>query len=195
MSVASSTAVLANLETIQQVALIPNNRTLGTLVADAVLEEEHDDTWTITGHPVEVGTSVNDHIFKNPATVRLRYVWTPGGSQNTLKDPNFLRSIYQQVLALGVNKTPFQIQTGKRYYLNMAVERIHLETDKWSENIVEVVVDCQELILVSTQTVTITPEAAQVLPQKTNPPTPQGSLSLSPGSNFNPSFAPPITPP
>lgn len=49
---------------------------LGKIVADAVLEEVHSSTATITDHPVETGSAVTDHVRKNPDSLRLTLLIT-----------------------------------------------------------------------------------------------------------------------
>lgn len=173
------------------VAIVPIVRSLGAIMADAVLEEKHEDEFVITDHPVEVGALVSDHVYKLPSRLTLNYLWSLSGNQNKAKDPNFLRTIYQQILQLGVNRIPFQVQTGKRTYQNMVVQRIGVDTDNWNENVLNVRVECREVQIATTQVVNIPAMANQLFPQKTFPPINQGPVNLIPGTNFNSAAAPP----
>ncbi len=51
-------------------------------VGQIVEEESHHDAMVITNHPVQLGATVSDHMYKLPAEVTLRYGWsnspTPG---------------------------------------------------------------------------------------------------------------------
>lgn len=165
-------------------------RALAGITADAVVEEKHTDTLIITEHPVEEGAVVADHAYKLPAEVTLTYVWSGGSNQNVNGDSTFLRALYQQLLSLQVNRTLFTIITGKRDYDNMLLQNVYVTTDRKTENSLQVVAVCREIILTRTQIVQLTPAAQQLLPNKTAPVVNQGDVNLGPAPNFNPNGAP-----
>ena len=114
------------------------SRYMSVFVADCVPEERHDDTWIITDHPVEQGSTISDHVYKLPARVTLTYVWS-FYAQNINGSQTFLRDLYAQLLSIqaivpGQVLTPFSINTGKRLYQNMLVESMQVTTDKNTEN-------------------------------------------------------------
>jgi hypothetical protein len=49
---------------------------LGDIVAQATLEEKHQDELEVTEHPVEQGAAIVDHAFKRPAEVILHLGWS-----------------------------------------------------------------------------------------------------------------------
>jgi len=157
----------------------------GTIFADAVVEERSDDENVITENPVENGSVSSDHAYNMPALLELTYAWAPASSQNSSQDPNFLNTIYQQLLNLKKGRILFSVLTGKRQYQNMLVKHLSQTTNKDTENVLLVRMVCQELILAVTQTVTISSSAQQALPQKTSPTINSGTQNLGPAKNFN----------
>lgn len=166
-------------------------RNINGITADAVIEEHHSDESEITDHPVEVGSTIADHMYKLPSELTLTYVWAMSSPQNTTRDISFLQTLYQKFLTLKDTATLMQVFTGKRTYQNMAVRAIDTRTDSHSENILELRISLREILLATTQTVPLTPAAQQALPQLTQSPVSQGQQSLQTGDNFNISAAPP----
>lgn len=157
-----------------------------TIIADAVVEENHDDEAVITEQPVEAGSVVTDHMYKLPAKLELIYAWSEGSSQNATKDISFLKNIYQQLLSLQVARMLCTVNTGKRIYQNMVVQRLIEKTDNQNENSLTVRLSLQEIIFAETQIVPISSSASQAIPQKTAPVVNKGSVSLGVGaSSFN----------
>lgn len=57
---------------------------LAPIIAQAVIEEVHDDELTITEHPIEQGAAISDHAYKQPSEVVISCGWSnspsnPGG--------------------------------------------------------------------------------------------------------------------
>ena len=150
-------------------------------IADAVVEEEHDDQTVITEQPVEQGAVISDHAYKLPARLDLKYGWSGGSPQNTSggADPQaFLKSIYDKFLDLQKNRTICQIYTGKRKYDNMLIQGIGTTTDKETENILLLRIRFQEIIIAYTQAVTVPLASVQKVPQKTAAPINAGTVNL-----------------
>jgi hypothetical protein len=162
----------------------------GQIVADATIEEHHEDRTDITNHPVE-GTNgtavVTDNAVDLPAEVTLTYGWSAGSPQNSTTgsvtltseiteggtggdsisgslscNPNFLAALYSELLTLKSSHIPFTIYTGKRIYTNMLISTISETTDKETENCLLVRITCREIIVVKTTIVTLPTTAAQV---------------------------------
>jgi hypothetical protein len=164
-----------------------------TIVADAVVEELHDDEMAITEHPVEVGSVIADHAYNLPAALSLTYAWSAGSSQNkgSSGDPlAFLKKLYQQLLGLKTSATFCSVNTGKRVYQNMLIKRISTRSDKDNENSMTVNIVLQEILLATTQVIPLAPAAAQAIPQKTSPTVNQGATQLQPAPNFNSAATP-----
>jgi hypothetical protein len=164
---------------------IKPQRSLAGIQADAVLEEHHEDNLVITDHPVEEGAVISDHAYKMPAEVTLEYGWSMSSGFNSTFDSTFLNTLYQQLLQLQVDRTLFDVFTGKRKYSNMLVSSLSCTTDKATENVLLVRITCKEILRATTQVVQLTSSAAQLLPQKTAPIINQGNVGLRSAPNFN----------
>ena len=156
-----------------------------TIIADAVIEENHDDESIVTAQPVEVGSVINDHMYRLPSRLELLYAWALGSQQNTGQDLSFLKNLYATALSLKDNAVLCTVNTGKRVYENMVVKQIIERTDKENENSMTLRLVLQEIILVTSQVVNIAPQAQQALPEQTSGIVNAGSLNLQPAPNFN----------
>lgn len=187
--------------------LIKPQRAIGPLVAQVTIEETHDDELEITEHPVEQGASIADHAFKRGARLRIRCAWsnspsTPGlvdgvigglkatvsGVQDLLSgnSKSKVTDFYDKLLQLQVSRVPFDVFTGKRAYKNMLVKAISTTTDRDTENSLVVTVTLQQVIIVSTQLISVNaPASDQAAPESTQAPTNSGSQSLVPSAKFN----------
>jgi len=163
-------------------------RSIGTITFDAVVEERHEDQWEMTEHPVEVGSTITDHIYKLPSSIDITAFTSMGSQQNTTQDSSFLKTLYNSLLALGGALLP--VQTGKRIYKNMAIRSLRVDTDKRTENVLSVSVSMQEIIFATTTLVTVIPIENQVLPERTAVTVNQGPVNTQPASNFNPPSTP-----
>lgn len=166
-------------------------RGFSTFTADAVIEERHEDELVITEHPVEAGATIADHAYKLPAEVTLTYVWGLGSPQNRTQDATFLQTLYQQLLQLQVNRTIFQVFTGKRIYSNMLLQALRVDTDRSTENALRVVATCREVLIATTQIVQTSSAVNQAFPQNNGPTVNMGPKALQPAPNFNTTVAPP----
>lgn len=162
-------------------------RTIGPISADVTVEEEHHDELFITLHPVEQGAAISDHAFKMPARVRIKAGWSQGGKGMfgndglaglassavaivpTMGDPSYLADIYANLLNFQESAQLLTIVTGKRLYDNMLIRELSVTTDQRTENALLVEIECQEVIIVQTQTVQMAPATNQASPQKTAP--------------------------
>jgi hypothetical protein len=119
-------------------------RKISTLMPDITLEELHRDDTTITVHPVETGSPINDHKFENPCTVEMRVGWSDSSHQSA----GYVQSVYEKLLALKKSTEPFDVMTGKRRYKNMLIKSIVITTDESSEFCLNASVTLQEIIIV-----------------------------------------------
>jgi hypothetical protein len=55
---------------------LPDGSQLPDIIAQATVEEHHNDELEITDHPVEQGAMISDHAYKRPAEVTLRLGWS-----------------------------------------------------------------------------------------------------------------------
>jgi len=169
--------------------VIVRQRSIGGFVADVTVREDHEDELVVTENPVEQGASVTDHSFKAPARLTVDVGYS-NSSVQSLGDPNYVQSIYEQFLALQATRQPFDVVTGKRVYTNMLITLIHTVTDETTENALMLTVRMREIILVDTQTVSVPPASNMKSPQNTAATTNTGISQLQPGSNFQSSSLP-----
>lgn len=159
-------------------------RMIGGFIANVTVEEDHVDELAITDHPVEQGADITDHAFKRPAVVRI-LVGYSNSSFQSLGNPNYVQMVYEQFLALQASRVPFVIMTGKRRYTNMLIQRLHEHTDEKTENAMLLSVECREIQIATTQTVTVPPAQDMASPQINGPVQNGGARSLLPSGNFN----------
>lgn len=184
MTVGFSLAEAAALNLSSAIFIRPRN-IAGRFVPDATIEEHHDDELVITEHPVEQGAEITDHSYKRPVRLTLRVGWS-NSSPRALGNPIYIDAIYAQFLALQASRIPFTILTGKRaVYTNMLARRVSVTTDEKTENALMMTIECQEIIIATTQILTVPPTASMANPQSTASAVNVGPQSLGPAPNYN----------
>lgn len=123
-------------------------RRFGEITANVVVEENTNDTLTITKQPVQQGASITDHAFKEPTTFATTMFFKDNPAQS-------LSKIYQDLLDLQSSRQPFDIVTPKRIYRNMLIAVLSNTTDKSTENVLKINASFQEVIIVSVSTTTV----------------------------------------
>lgn len=171
---------------------VPNSTTgqVFSIIADAVIEEEHQDDLVITDHPVEAASYISDHAYNMPSMLTLVYVWASGSKQNSSQDANFLAAIYQQLLSTQAARTLLTVYTGKRQYSNMIIQSLSVLTNRDNENILSVRITLREVLIATTQTFQLGANINNIqnitYPQQNAPVVPQGQSNLLAAPNFNP---------
>ena len=66
-----------------------------------------------------------------------------------------LTKTYNQLLQLQESRTPFNIFTGKRKYENMLCRTLTTETESSLENVLLVIMECQQIIIVNSNAVSL----------------------------------------
>lgn len=192
-------------ETIQ----VTPTRSIGPFTAQVTIEEHHRDEMVITDHPVEDGAVISDHAFMLPSSLTIRAGWSesPTGAGGGLGDLlgeidgrlsgltsmtageglGSPREMYQNMLELQRSRIPFEIQTGKRVYQNMLVRSLDTTTDPQTENAVIMTIECREILVVTTQVVSVgAPPENQADPESTQPVAEKGTKQLSANTpNYN----------
>lgn len=159
-------------------------RSIGGFIADVTVEEHADDEVEITQIPVESGAAVTDHAYKRPARLTIRAGWSDSSFQSG-GNPVFDQQVYDAFLRLQASLVPFQVITGKRIYNDMLARRVSQTTNESTENALMMTVECQQIIFVTTATVTVPPAAQQKTPQANAPVNPTGQVSLGPGNGYS----------
>lgn len=75
--------------------------------------------------------------------------------------------------------------TGKRFYENMLIQRLHTLTDNTTENSLVMMCDCRELQVVDTQVASFPNASVQASPESTAATQNRGSITLQPATGFN----------
>ena len=192
MSLADFTGGLGTLvSTAPQVStVLIQPRNIGGFVADVTIEEQHVDRMVITKHPVEQGAAITDHAYKEPAKVTIRAGFS-NSSPNALGNPSYVSTIYSSFLALQASRQLFDIVTGKRSYTNMLIASLIETTDIAHENAMMLVVECEEVIIATTQTVSVGSSANMANPQANAATTQAGTLNATTNTgSFNTSAIP-----
>lgn len=134
-------------------------RKIGSIDVNVVIDESTNDTLTITKQPVQQGASITDHAYKEPTVFTSTILF----KDNVAKS---LSKVYQELLDLQSSRVPFTIITPKRVYNNMLIATLGQTTDKSTENILKITMQCQEVILVTVSTTQV-PRAKQKTPGTT----------------------------
>lgn len=183
--------LVATAQQLTTVLIQPRN--IGGFTADVTIEEQHVDRMRITEHPVEQGAAITDHAYKMPAQVTIRAGWS-NSSPAALGNPSYISTIYSSFLALQAARELFDIVTGKRSYTNMLIETLIETTDKEHENAMMLVVECKEVIIATTQTVSVGSSSNMANPQINGATQQVGTVSATPNpTGFNASATPPDT--
>lgn len=170
------------------------------------IDERHLDSMSITEHPVEQGAGISDHAYKNPAELVVRYGWSKSGGSiapgtsiltipsnitiiPTFSDPNVLNVVYDRLLKLQEASQLVNVVTGKRSYFNMLIAAIQVDTDRRSENVLDIRIVFRQIVIAKTQIATVPPKEQQQMPDKTAPQENGGTKQLEPAPNFNPAGA------
>ena len=171
-------------------ATIIFDHSLDSIIPDIALYEEHNDEVRIPQHPVEQGATITDNFIKMPSEVQLQYGWSVS-AVHALGDPSYTNYAYAQLLTLQASGRPFNIVTTKRLYENMIMLGLRTRTDKENTFSMITSIRCQQIILVSTSTVTLDDGSTQASPQQTSSILPKGQIALkSAPSTFNAASVP-----
>lgn len=187
--------------------LVRPKRSVGPFEMQVVMEEQHTDDLEITDHPVEQGAIISDHAFKRPAEVKIVGGWSdspsipdlfrgiaavPGttvaGVQSLITGNNVSqgRDIYDKLLKLQSDRTPFDVYTGKRVYKNMLIKSLSTVTDRDTENSLVVTMLLRQIITITTTTLSLpAPLERQADPGSTAQPSNFGSKSLTPTNKYD----------
>ena len=130
-------------------ALFATYRAIGTVIPQVLIEEVNRDDVEITKHPVEFGSPITDHSYKQPVEVMLRVGWSNAGNY-----PGYINDVYNALLDLQASRQPFDVFTGKRHYTNMLfASLIQVTNEGSSDHALMVQALLREIIIVSTSAV------------------------------------------
>lgn len=136
-------------------SLFGKNRQIDTITVQTIIDEQTSDSLTVTKQPVQEGTSITDHSYKEPTTLSMRILAKNNATIaaqissliNTFNGGG-LAELYQTFLDLQSQRIPFSVITPKRTYNNMLMTVLRLTTDKTTENCLSLEMSFQEIIIV-----------------------------------------------
>lgn len=167
-------------------ATFRSKRKFADFTAQVTVSEAHQDDVTLTDHPVERGSPITDHAYKNPASLTLVVGWSNSSLAGATMGRSYVQIIYERLLKLQAAREPFDVTTGKRKYSNMVIVSLATETDEKTENVLIVSVGLREVIIVRTQAVNIVPaREVQAEPAKTAETSEAGTKQAVPAPNAN----------
>lgn len=142
------------------VVSVSNGRQIAGIFPDVTTEEAHQDTLTITEHPIEQGAPITDHAYKNASELTMRVAWSNCKQSNERKQTKgvvieTIADAYAYLLNLQASRQPFDVITGKRAYKNMLIKSLSNTTDRRTNETLEIVVGFRQLIIVKTSTAKI----------------------------------------
>jgi hypothetical protein len=147
-------------------------RMIENITVDAIINEDTNDTLTVTKQPVQTGASITDHAYNEPTVFSMQILQQVNNPITQLtstfaKAPTSgLAQLYQQFLDLQKQRIPFNILTPKRIYKNMLMTVVRLSTNKATENILSLNLSFQEILFAAIGTTVVAP-INQKAPEKT----------------------------
>ena len=150
-------------------SIFGQNRVIGPITVQTIINEETNDTLTITKQPVQQGASITDHAYLEPTVLTmtiLQQEYNPISQLVQTFSGGGLSQIYQEFLALQSSRQPFNVLTPKRVYTDMLMSVLRCTTDKSTENILSLNVSFQQVFIVSVGTARV-PPSRQASPKKT----------------------------
>jgi len=174
----------------QTIAIVPQRRSIGGVVAQVTIRESYRNDMEITQHPIENGANISDHAYLRPREIELEIGWD--GTQNPA-------DVFNQLKQLQATRQPFTIYTDRDVLSNMLVSGIATVTDQRTAYSWIGIVRCRQVNLVSTQS-TVVGEGQFFLPGTdtpltgastfqagtiTTPQIDQGTQTLKPGTAAN----------
>lgn len=166
-------------------------RSVGGLVFDAVLREQHESALEVTDNPVETGVVVSDHAYMLPLRVTIEAGVSDVSLRELSPDPfgqGKSRSVeaFRLLQLLQSRAEPFDVQTGLRLYRNMVCTRVSTEQDKDSAGALVFTAELREVLVSSTQTVTYPPRKTGKTAQQANKKKEKGEQQSKPVTEEQP---------
>jgi len=186
----------------QPITIIPIQpvRMIGSIKVQVVINENTNDTLTVTKQPVQQGASIGDHSYLEPTALSMSIYFNDNSLENlfssqtlsnpvgTLNNSNGLAKIYASLLTLQSSRVPFTVVTPKRVYQTMLMTTLSQTTDKQTENCLKIDCTFQQIIIVPVATALV-PRIQQKNPASTggtqNAGKKSGLLSLTQGLGFS----------
>jgi hypothetical protein len=185
---------------------LPTQGNIGGITIDTTVEELYEDSLEVTEHPVELGALITDHSYKRPMEILLRCGWsdanssaaldalasltgtnsptsqTGGFTGGAMAASDYIAGIYSQILQLQESRQTISVVAGLRSYDSMLITRCTVRRDQRTQTTLLLEAHCRQVILVSTSSATLPPQANQATPANTAETMNTGTQQTQPGS-------------
>ena len=172
---------------------VRSRKTLGGIQLDAVLSETTSSDIRTTSNPVEAGADITDHAIIEPKKIQIlaevsdtplglaaigEIVDLITGLFGTSTSSNLTRSnaAYNGLVQIQEQREPISVQTGLKLYDNMLIKNITVTRDKDTSRIVRMNITMEEVRIVNTELVILSPTTLEA-----NGPKEQASDPVSRG--------------
>lgn len=153
---------------------------LGSIRIGVMISETYTDNLQITEHPVEQGSPISDHAFKQAAEVTLKCGWSNADYAALIGSPvvqfdkfgsttqsEYIDAIYSQLLALQASRVPFDAVTSRRKYSNVVLKALSLSHDASTSAALMLSATLHQIQIVQTQATKLPPRDDQADPSRT----------------------------
>jgi hypothetical protein len=132
------------------------------IIPDVVISEVHVDEITVTRHPVDTGSDIADHAFREPSVLNCSFGWSDNSALvNSVLSGSFLKgvtttqAVYETFLKLLQGFELLDIKTGKREYRNMICTSLRTSSTVDTENALIIDARFEEVITAQALNVTV----------------------------------------
>ena len=141
-------------------SLFGQDRKIGDIAVDVILNENASDILSTPKHPVHTGAPITDHAFKEASvlTMEIRF------KDNLLRS---LSKIYQDLLDLQFPAELIDITTPKRVYKDMLINVLNQTTDKFTEKVLAINITFGQVLLADIASIQVAPLSQQAQPNRT----------------------------
>lgn len=124
---------------------------IGTLVIEATLSENHEATCTVTDQPIETGARISDHIILDPERVTIQgFVSdTPLSSSSGFNS----QATFDELYAIREARQLVTAVTGYKVYTDMAITRISVPRDQTTGQAIRFTVELKKVNRVGSLTI------------------------------------------
>ena len=117
---------------------------IGPVTLAVFLDEQHTSNMQITQHPVEDGSTIQDHAVIKPKELKITFMNDQAADT------------YRALLEFQHSRVPFTIVTGLRQYENMLVSSFQVKRDKRTSRVLSGTAMIQEIIRSESSAVRLT---------------------------------------
>lgn len=163
-------------------------RSIGGLVFDAVLEEQHESSLEVTENPVETGVVVSDHAYMKPERVTISAGVSDVALRALVNDPygngvSRHREAFRLLQELQRKAEPFDVQTGLKLYRNMVCTSLRVVQNKDNSSALMFQAELREVIITFTQSVIYPPRRTGATQQQAGKTKEKGEQQGKPVTN------------